>query len=486
MAEEKQIRIYHTHIEVYPYQLGECETIEKQMSVWVEAEFRYEPLSYFVHDDTLYLPRGFNINILENHFNSTSFIIHKCDPISKVRGIKMLVPPRDKIQEESLDFLLCRNTFENRAPFSQQVLTLDTGRGKTYVTINAIVSMGEKAIIITHQEKIKKQWIETFYDKTNISDEDLLNVKNSSTIKKILAGKLKAKYYFVNHQTLTSFANSNGWNRVHDFFETIKVGIKVYDEAHLSFKNIMLIDFFSDTKKTFYLTATFGRSDEKENRIFKKCFNAATKFGQETSEYEENRKHIIYVPVLYRSNPTYNHLRMASNAYGFSVLGFNNYALHCDEEQTMLNKFFHIFDMCCKLEGKILITIPVIKDVEMIKEKIQKEYPYMGKTIGTIHSNNDKETNEYAKSCDIICSTIKSSGTGVDIKGLRCIINLEPFSSKVTCNQLAGRLREYAKDKDTYFFDLIDIAFPVCERQHKTRIKHLNKKCKSIQIMKLM
>ena len=52
MAEEKQIRIYHTHIEVYPYQLGECETIEKQMSVWVEAEFRYEPISYFVYNDT--------------------------------------------------------------------------------------------------------------------------------------------------------------------------------------------------------------------------------------------------------------------------------------------------------------------------------------------------------------------------------------------------------------------------------------------------
>ena len=65
MAEEKHIRIFHTHIEISPYQLGECETIEKQMSIWVEAEFRYEPMAYFVYNDTLYLPRGFNINILE-------------------------------------------------------------------------------------------------------------------------------------------------------------------------------------------------------------------------------------------------------------------------------------------------------------------------------------------------------------------------------------------------------------------------------------
>lgn len=86
--------------------------------------------------------------------------------------------------------------------------------------------------------------------------------------------------------------------------------------------------------------------------------------------------------------------------------------------------------------------------------------------------------------CDIICSTIKSCGTGVDIKGLRCIINAEPFSSHITANQLAGRLREYAPDKDTYFFDLIDIAFPSCENQYKSKLTNLRKKCKEVKVMK--
>lgn len=484
--EEKKIRVYHTHIEVSPYELGENERIERQLSIWIDAEYRFDPIAYYVIDNVLYLPRGFNLYILEKEFRSTAFTVKECDTVKNFRGVHMLVPPRDRIQKESIDFLSANGKFKNAIVYSQQALILDTGDGKTYTTTNAIIKLRMRSIIITHQDKIKKQWIETFLSKTDVSEDNIVNISGSDIIEKIMQNKIDGYFYFVNHQTISSYAKTHGYQALRSFFKKISVGIKVFDEAHLSFKNVLMIDMFSNTKKTFYLTANFGRSDSKEAALFKKCFSSVYKFGEETKNYEEKRKHIIYVPVLYRSNPSIIELQMAMNMYGFSVLGFSKYALHEDEDNTMMRIFYHVFDIASKLEGKILITVPKIDDTEYIKECIQKDYPDISKKISTINSKNSQEKNDDAKTnADIICSTIKSCGTGVDIKGLRCIINLEPFSSNITSNQLSGRLREYAKDKDTYFFDLIDIAFPTCERQYKTKLTYLKKKCKKIQIMNI-
>ena len=484
--EDKKIRVYHTHIEVSPYTQGENPKIERYLSIWLESEHCYDPYGYYIEDDVLYLPRGYNVYVLEKEFESSAFYVRRADKSEHIKEqIHMLGKPRDRIQEESINFLSCKKNFKKVGKYSQQALILDTGDGKTFTTVYSILQYRLRAIIITHQEKIKKQWIETFKKYTDIDEDKLINIGNSNDMLRVIKGKKEGYMYFINHQTINSCARLHGWNTVREFFKETGAGIKVFDEAHLSFKNVLRVDMFSNTEKTFYLTANFGRSDIKEQMLFKKCFASVYKFGEETRDYEEKRKQIIYVPVLYRSNATFSDINMATNVYGFSVLKFSEYALHRDEDKTMIRHFYHVFDIAAKLEGKILITVPKIDDTEFIKECIKKEYPDLEKSVSTINSKNTKEENSLAKDSDIICSTIKSCGTGVDIKGLRCIINMEPFNSSITANQLSGRLREYAKDKDTYFFDMIDISFPSCERQYQSKLEFLRKKCKEIKVMRL-
>jgi len=484
MEEKKQIRIYHTHIEVYPYKLGENKYIEKLLSVWIDAEYRFDPIGFHVYNDVLYVPRGFNIYILQKEFNTRAFMNRMNDEYSMTRSYSMLFPPKNRIQEESIDFLTGEGEFKSASKYSQQALILDTGDGKTYATINSIIKLRMRAIIITHQDKIKMQWINTFIEKTNVPDNELCNISGSDVILDIMTGEFDNKsFYFVNHQTLQSYGKQHGWDTIHDLFKKMGIGIKVFDEAHLSFKNVLRVDFFTNTKKTFYLTANFDRSDPNEAKLFQRCFSSVYKFGEQTKFYEEKRRHIIYVPVLYRSNPSFNQLQSVITMHGFSVARFFKYAFHEDNEETMLKIFFDIFEIANQLEGRMLITLPTIEDTYKLKELMEKKYPKLGKTIGTINSKNKKYDNDNTKeNDDIIISTIKSCGTGSDIVGLRSVINMEPFNSKITTNQLAGRLREYAKDKNTYFFDLIDIAFPSCEKQYKSKLPRLKKKCKEIQI----
>ena len=57
----KSIKVYRSHIEVYPYSEGECPQIEKMYSKWDEVTHQYIRIAYCVTDNTLYIPRGTNL-----------------------------------------------------------------------------------------------------------------------------------------------------------------------------------------------------------------------------------------------------------------------------------------------------------------------------------------------------------------------------------------------------------------------------------------
>ena len=78
-----------------------------------------------------------------------------------------------------------------------------------------------------------------------------------------------------------------------------------------------------------------------------------------------------------------------------------------------------------------------------------------------------------AKEADIIVSTMKSMGTGVDILGLRAIINTESYKSKIVTEQALGRLRRPADGSTCIYCELVDKAFSTIRTQQKAREKVL-------------
>lgn len=479
----KSIKVYRTHIEVHPYMQGECMQIEKMYSKYDEVTHKYIRIAYFISDDTLYLPRGTNLSLLNQLFNATPILVNKSDPAYKLtQDIEMRYGPRDRIQSESIDFLTCKGNFTKGLQHSQFGLNLDTGAGKTFCMISGIVKLYLKAIIITHKTNLKEQWIKEFIDKSDISEDNIINIDGSSDMEDIMCGKKSADIYVVNHQTLTSYAKANSWEQLHAFFKKIGVGIKVIDEAHKYFQNSLMIDFFSDVKLSFYLTATFTRSDPKEIRIFQKAYASLYRFGEETLNYEEVRKHIVLCVVMYRSQPDFSVVKKIVNgAYGFNSYRYIDYTLKQDTKHTMMKVIKKIIDRVENIEGKILITSPKIESVELIAKELKYE---TDKKIGVVCSKYSSEENrDTIKNSDIISSTIKGLGEGDDIKGLRILINTEPIGSKALVDQLRGRLREYSKEEDTYMFYLVDTSIGYTYEMFK-RVKSIfDKKCKKIVMM---
>ena len=481
MEEKKQIRIYHTHIEVYPYKLGENKYIEKLLSVWIDAEYRFDPIGFHVYNDVLYVPRGFNIYILQKEFNTRAFMNRMNDEYSMTRSYSMLFPPKNRIQEESIDFLTGEGEFKSASKYSQQALILDTGDGKTYATINSIIKLRMRAIIITHQDKIKMQWINTFIEKTNVPDNELCNISGSDVILDIMTGEFDNKsFYFVNHQTLQSYGKQHGWDTIHDLFKKMGIGIKVFDEAHKEYTRTLFIDYVTNVKYTFYLTATFQLSNYGDNQVFQRAFNIVPKLKIKSNKSAE---HIIYLAVLFNSRPnTMEEMRVAKTKRGSNRHSYIAYEM---EKGILAKEVEYIMDYFInqkKMKGKSLILSPKKSSCDYFKEVGDVAVHGLQSSCSFYTGNKVDNYKHY----DIISATAQMLGTGEDIPELRFMHNTEPIASLPNTDQFSGRLRPFyymGEMKDTYYIEYIDIGFEKAYEWYKNREKLLKKKVKEVKVL---
>lgn len=475
----ENILVKHSSIVVPEYTPGDSTKIEKMLSVWDKVNFKVKTpgLQYDEESKTLYLPRGMEVSYIEHLLQRRAKLETEPDPHSKA-SIRLKTEPRNNIQVKSIAFLLGQGKY-NTGQCSQLALNLDTGDGKTYVTIAGLSFMKTKAMILTHAESIKEQWRKSLTDMTDLLDEQILNVDGSKTIRMImkLKGEPPWKVFLVNRRTIQSYAKKEGWDAVHEFFKKIKIGVKVYDEAHIEFETMMHIDFHSNTKKTIYLTATFERSEFKENIVFNNAFKNVPKFGLETRVDKE--RHIVYVPVMYNSRPSFTERGLVKGRMGFNKNKF------CDlqmENDTFFNTLKWTIDALYKdNNNKLLIMTSKISSTEVVAEFIKKEYPQY--TCGIYNSSMSDEDKKKTMEMDIISSTPKSLGTGNDIPGLRFVINAEPYASIVQANQSAGRLRSLGAGIKTFYVELVDEGYPDVVRLYKKRLPAFKKKC--LDIMKI-
>lgn len=349
----------------------------------------------------------------------------------------------------------------------------------TFCVAYASTAIGDRTLVITPNESLKQQWIKTYNTMFDYRGKQLMNIAGSNIIEGIMNDNIdinNTDVFFVNHQTLRSYITSTNGYQFHNFMKKLRVGIKVYDESHMEFGNILLIDFFSNTKRTWYLTATFDRSDKTESVCFKRAFQSVEAYGDLESA-EVVRKHVIFHKVSFSSRINPQQRAKLLGFPGFNANKYGIYSIFEDKNETLYKVILEILKKTKDVEGKTLIFVPLIDCVDEIVKKLKVDFPE--KTCAAFHSKIPRDEKEVAEKKDIIVSTIKSCGTGRDIKGLRVVICAEPVVSKVVIEQTIGRLRPYAPDKDTYYFDLVDYSIPQINYWYRARYRKIETLVKS-------
>lgn len=478
------IKVNPTNIEIHNYDLDQCDKLQRILSVWDSVTFSYNWKAYYYDEEkrVLTIPGGMSVSYIQYLLNNKEIKYGDCI-YPKASVFKMNVEPRDDNQRNAINFLLSKEEYKKLSTQNQRMLCLKTGGGKTFCTIYALSKLRTRSIILVDQEKIMYQWRDEILKFTNLHESDIYYITGSDSIDKVLDGEkdINYKIYIASHRTISNYGNKYGWDKITKLFEKLYIGVKVYDEAHIEMKNIFAIDAHTNVRHNIYLTATPGRSDNEEDKVYQNIFKEVPKYGLE-EKFDDNYHNIYY--VSYNSNPTLTQQSKCSTRYGFDSNTFSDYIFN-DEDK--LNEFISVIqrllDLTLKSDKKTALVIKKLDHVKVLKEKLEELYP--DTEIGTF-CTLIKDLKEREKELDkkLIISTDKSLGKAVNIPNLQYLIMTVPTSSKIVTEQTLGRLRKL-DDKKVHYFDVTDVGFDACKRQRQNRKVILNRKAMSIKNLNL-
>lgn len=477
----KSLRVYSTRIEIYPYELGEYDKLERWCSTdYNKSTHSFDPIGCYYDEEehTLIIPRGINIDSLHQmtgafptYYDNYNYEIMK-------EKYKVLRKPKNEEQVRALYSMLQK---DQPVFFRQMVLEAYPGFGKTYCAIVCALELGLRTIIITPFTAVHEQWIESITAYTTVDPKrilDLCSFNGTKAIHDILKKEIKCDVVLILQQTVNAYLKAYGYRGLKELFDHLRCGTKIIDEVHLFFKTTIMIDFSSNIKNNFYLSGTCSRSNPLEVRLFKRYFSAARKYGKEI----EIQKHIIYNFIYYDSNPSQIDQGSIMTAHGTSNYNFINYALKQDPNKMYISAFFHALESAKEHAGRILAIFPKIETCDLFAAMIKNQYP--DEKVGIIYSKNTLEENKNSKkNATIIISTFNSIGTGGDIDGLQSMIIGDLFSSEITSKQFPNRLRKLSNGEDCYCYELVDTGFESIMAMVRRKRKYLDQFSKKINIL---
>lgn len=483
-----KIEVTNTAIIINDYNMGDCEKLERQFSIYdpVTHKKYIQNMYYDEENKMLYLPRGIDIWFVEKLFDTRAhFNINAYYKYQKFNDIKMRTKPRNETQAEAFRFMVGLNEYKDTELLPQLSLNLNTGKGKTYVSVLTLAYLGIRGIIIAKLVDWLQQWADKIMEYTNIKENEICIIKGSNVIYRLLNMSdeqlSKYKIFLVTHDTIQSFASNNGWESVGELFKFLKIGIKVYDESHLDFNNICMIDYHTNVFKTYYVTATPGRSGYKENIIYQNCFKNIPSI---TLHDPEADAHTDYYSIHYNSNPTPSDISSCrNNTYGLDRNKYTKYLLNKPNFYKLLTIIMDIALKNTKIYGqKCLIYIGTNEAIQTVYQWIIENFQDIAYDVGIYTSIIPKKEKAEALNKRIILSTTKSTGAASDIPGLRLTIVLaEPFKSEIIARQTFGRTRE----NNTKYIEVVDRGFNQCVKYYYEKqpvYKSIAKNCYTIRM----
>lgn len=468
-----KVVIKHSRIEINDYEPGQSSYLEYVFSVFDPVKHQRFPKGSEYDEKTkrLIVPRGMNLDPLKRHY-SDIYVDPEHDPFTSREPLTIKYLPKDERQLKIIKFILGRDEYRYTLAKSQLAVNSTTGSGKTYVTVATMCYTGARMIIITNSVNWLQQWKDRILEYTSLTDDDIYMIVGRDTINKILTRDVdKYQVFLVSHATIRAYGDSVGWDKVDDLFKALKCSIKVFDESHLYFDNMVKIDFHSNTYKTIYLTATPARSNKDEDLIYKEYFRFVPSI---TLFNEEIDPHVNYVGMLFYSYPSPDDVRN----YSVGQFNFdrNIYVSYLVNRPNFLKLVTFIIDMTLKIDGKVLIYIGMNAAIQFIRSYIIHEFPFLERAIGIYTSLTPKEQKEEMLRKKFILSTTKSCGAAQDIHGLAVTVVLaEPFCSEVLARQTLGRCRA----DNTLYIDCVDMSCFRTGQYYKKKKPIFNKYAKS-------
>lgn len=484
----KSIIFRHGHIAITDYKMGDNFEFEKSLSTWDKMSFKYHLIGgYYVKDlKEFRVNRGYDHRLLKRFFPNYAMAVDNVSyPADKI-NVDLYAEPRNDFQRVGMTFMASKGNYGGNAKFTQQLVTAPPGEGKTYLGVTSSAFLSARTVVIVPFSKLLKQWKQSFIEFTSIPEDEIMIVQGSKECQKIIDGKCKKiKVFIFMVDTIASFQEREGDLAVIDMLRATNAYTKIVDEVHKDMKALSMIEALSNFKMNYYMSASPGRTESKENWIFNSLFYNVPKFGSDFRKDDE--KHINVMVKKYQFTPTSQQIgRMVNPKVGLNTRSYEKELIYAREEQR--ESFDNSLRVMLKwskgllIKGnKILILAQTVSFIEYIQKIAEEIFP---EKTALYHGQMKPSEKEEALKATVIIATAGSLGTGADIKGLQHCYNCMTYAGKIDALQISGRLRKLPDEKtQTIYIEMLNAGWLKTIRQYEKRKPHLIKISKTGKII---
>lgn len=347
--------------------------------------------------------------------------------------------------------LIIKEDILHKHPHSARV-DLQTGKGKTLTSLAAAAALGVKTVVM-----LPPKYFGIWQDALNDTYEDVrlryVSVSGSAELQQIidrginddlhdidviLVSNVTYRGYIDAFERLGDKIHTVGYNAPPPrFHEAVKAGLQINDEIQEDPGLLFRTDMYTNVAKQIYLSATPFTGNAYVTKMIDLMLPENTMCRLPVWDSYINSVGVLYSEPDIRSKDyltpfknTYNHARYETEM----MKKPKRLAVY----NAMVAKILYAQYIHDRLpEQKALVLSATVAFIMQLTEYLRAKYPEL--VINHHVSGGDFEL---LKTNDVTVSTIKSSGTGVDIKNLREVLLLQATDSKKDNIQILGRLRK--------------------------------------------
>lgn len=477
-----ELNIYRTKngTIVYPYKKRQCKDLEFSTSIYDKVYHKSKEMTGF------YVP-GYkdNKSAFVTHYLSEDYLISHFPEYSIHRVQQTNAPELEKdrrfrlwktIRLTEIQGQIANEVISSMNRYNEWFINLQTGAGKTLIGTHLSGYFGCKTLIICFMKDILSQWVKTYKEMTNINPLRIMEINSGKFLDDLYFNGLddtEHDVYLISPSLITMYLNKNPWERFSTVINQMGIGTIIFDEGHRNMSAMVKVNALTNVKYTLYLSADYAQGDYIKEKLYYKIFQK-TKIIKPEGEVAKSLKHTKVIVVDYNSKPNDVESMMIYNRYGFSAEYYMDYQLQKGRIYDVIDTIMELIMKARKPEWKTLILLEHIDHVDNIYNHLKDKITDISILIGRYHSKiSDEERENTLKNANVIISTYKSFGTGMDINSIKYVVSLNQCN-KITANQAAGRSRALPDGSDSIYFLVTDTGFKYCKQKTKTVLGYLS------------
>lgn len=351
----------------------------------------------------------------------------------------------------------------------------------TYCGVATTAYWKKKVIIFVPFSKLLNEWRDAFTSFTSLNKDDIMIIQGSDACDKILKGKCKDIQVFIcSTDTVASYQKRYGNIQTIEMLRATGAYIKIIDEIHRDIRAVSMIEALSNFHTNYYMSASPGRAEQKENWIFKTLFKNVPHFGGDFNTKEE--RHITVMIKKFRWTPTPQQIRaMVNNKTGLNTKSYERELINSPEwqRQSYNDAIMVLLKWAKGIMGKdkrLMLMAQSIETLYYIQKLAEEVFP--GET-SVYYGGMKKGDKEAALEKRIIVATDSSLGTGANIPNLQVLIYCSTYSNWLTARQISGRLRELKDGSQVVYIELLNTGYMKTMRQFDKRKSELINRSKT-------